>query len=212
MELNKKIDQILTLNNDICMEEKRYRKGDYILHQGDQLTKLYILIEGSVKINHTTVNGNRLLCAITSAFNILGEVEFLHDFIIHNDVIAIEDCCCLSISAKYKERLLNDVKFMRFIAERTTLKLRNMNLNASVSTNYPVENRLAAYLLSCHHEKMINENMIDVAEMIGSSYRQLQRVLRYFIKQEYMKKIDKGKYMILDFKSLQELGKDLYHI
>ena len=45
---------------------------------------------------------------------------------------------------------------------------------------------------------MINENMIDVAEMIGSSYRQLQRVLRYFIKQEYMKKIDKGKYMILD--------------
>ena len=54
--------------------------------------------------------------------------------------------------------------------------------------------------------------MIDVAEMIGSSYRQLQRVLRYFIKQEYMKEIDKGKYMILDFKSLQELGKDLYHI
>lgn len=54
--------------------------------------------------------------------------------------------------------------------------------------------------------------MIDVAEMIGSSYRQLQRVLRYFIKQKYMKKIDKGKYMILDFKSLQELGKDLYHI
>ena len=59
---------------------------------------------------------------------------------------------------------------------------------------------------------MINENMIDVDEMIGSSNCQLQRVLRYFIKQEYMKKIDKGKYMILDFKSLQELGKDLYHI
>lgn len=74
---------------------------------------------------------------------------------------------------------------MKYLGYIATMKLYHSNLNNSISVNYPVENRLASYLISCHHEKIIDENFVSVAEMIGCSYRQLQRTLNDFIKKIY---------------------------
>lgn len=77
--------------------------------------------------------------------------------------------------------------------------------------NYPVENRLASYLISCENNMIIEDNFVSVAEMIGCSYRQLQRVLNDFCQKKYMRKIKRSCYEILDLSALQHLGKDLYY-
>ena len=62
----------------------------------------------------------------------------------------MEECVCLGISISlYQDFILNDFIFMRYLAETIAHKLYNSNQNSSISINYPVENRLASYLVSC---------------------------------------------------------------
>lgn len=190
-----------------------FPKGSYILRQGQLLDAIYILVEGRTKVCHTTANGNTLLCAFTEALSLIGEVEFFHYQEVLSDIYALEDCLCFSISVlKYRNIILNDLLFMRYICYITTIKLHNSNLNSSISINYPIENRLASYLISCENQYIIKENFILVAQMIGSSYRQLQRTLNNFCENKYIRKINRGEYMILDYNALKKLGQDLYRL
>lgn len=78
--------------------------------------------------------------------------------------------------------------------------------------NYPVKNRLASYLIACQDDMMIEDNFVLVAEMIGCSYRQLQRVLNNFCQKQYISKRKRSCYQILDVSSLQQLSQDLYFL
>lgn len=128
-----------------------------------------------------------------------------------NNVIAYEDCICATIFlSKYHEILMNDVFFMKAIAKNLASKLSKSTQNQSISLNYPVENRLAAYFVVSHKDYMVQDNFVVVAELIGCSYRQLQRVLQLFLDKKYIKKIKRGTYQIIDLNALNLLGEDVY--
>lgn len=210
-----KLDSYNMMNKNILkhFDISYFEKGQCILHQGQRLEKLYILIDGKTKSCHTTSNGTTILIAISQGISVIGEIEFLNHRDIINDVYSIEECICLSISILlYQDLLLNDLLFMRYLAETISHKLYNTNQNSSISINYPVENRLASYLVSCEHDMIIQENFVQVAEMIGCSYRQLQRTLNTFIQMGYITKIKRGQFRIIDIHKLQRLGQDLYYI
>ncbi|WP_418555640.1 cyclic nucleotide-binding domain-containing protein [Longibaculum muris] len=167
-----------------------FSKGDLIVRQGQQLDILYIFMEGKIKACHTTSNGTVSLIAISNSINVIGEIEFLNHQDVINDIYAIDNCFCLGISIENHENLLlNDLAFIRYLALTMSQKLYNANQNTSISKNYPVENRLASYLIACAENKIIQENFVQVAEMIGCSYRQLQRVLNDFCEKKYIQKI-----------------------
>lgn len=192
---------------------RTFKKGDCLLSQGQTLEYLYILLEGRIKSCHSTSNGTSILNAFSQPITVLGEVEFLSGSDINNSVYAIEDTVCLRISViQYKDLLINDFLFIRFLATTIACKLQSSNNNSSISINYPVENRLASYLIACHNHLIIEQNLIQVAEMIGCSYRQLQRTLNDFCQKKYIKKTGRSQFLILDFSTLELLGKDLYYI
>lgn len=189
-------------------------RGNYwLLHQGDQLHELYILLKGRVKACNTTANGITRLSAISYPITVLGEVEFLNGLSINNNVYTLEQCDFLIISVdQYKNVLFDDLIFVRFLAQQISLKLYNTNHNTSISINYPVENRLAAYFVSCHDCGLVKENFVSVANLLGCSYRQLQRVLNQFVQWGYIEKIGRSHYRIIDWKNLQNLGQDIYRL
>lgn len=190
-----------------------FSKGQRILRQGQQLEDLYILMSGRIKTCHTTSNGNTVLNAVSKALTLIGEVELLTNQELINDVFALEDCICLKIDlAKNKDKLLNDLTFMQYLAKTIAKKLYNTNQNSAISINFPVENRLASYLIACHNDLLVQENFVQVAEMIGCSYRQLQRALNAFCKKGYLLKIARSKFMIVNLEMLERLGEDLYYI
>lgn len=189
----------------------QFHKGEYLLMQGQRLDYLYILVEGKLKISHTTANGLTILNCFAYPIYILGEVEFLNHKDVINNIYALEDTYCLRLSIElYQEILFHDSIFMCYLAKSIAYKLYNTNHNSSISLNYPVENRLASYLVACEKEGVIEDNFVLVAEMIGCSYRQLQRVLNSFCQKKYVKKIKRSCYEILDESILKQLSKDLY--
>ena len=196
--------EILYVDNYQYIEIKKLNKDEYLLHQGEKLNYIYILLRGKVKVNHINANGNSMLCSFNSPYSIIGDLEFITQSPIINNVIAYEDCICATISlSKYHEILMNDVFFMKAIAKNLASKLSKSTQNQSISLNYPVENRLAAYFIVSH-------NFVVVAELIGCSYRQLQRVLQLFLDKKYIKKIKRGTYQIIDLNALNLLGEDVY--
>ena len=152
-----------------------------------------------MKVNHINANGNSMLCSFNSPYSIIGDLEFITQSPIINNVIAYEDCICATISlSKYHEILMNDVFFMKTIAKNLASKLSKSTQNQSISLNYPVENRLAAYFVVSHKNSIVQDNFVVVAELIGCSYRQLQRILQLFLDQKYIKKTKRGTYQIID--------------
>lgn len=219
--MNLKDNYIKMLKDNHVMSEMNYQyfefvsfsKGQYLLRQGQRLDYLYILVKGKLKVSHTTANGSTVLNCFAYPIYILGEVEFLNDRDVINDIYAIDDIYCLSTSIElYKNELFNDPIFIRYLAQTMSCKLYNTNHNSSISMNYPVENRLASYLIACQDDMMIEDNFVLVAEMIGCSYRQLQRVLNNFCQKKYINKIKRSCYQILDVSSLQQLSQDLYFL
>lgn len=164
-----------------------------------------------MKVNHINANGNSMLCSFNSPYSIIGDLEFITQSPIINNVIAYEDCICATISlSKYHEILMNDVFFMKAIAKNLASKLSKSTQNQSISLNYPVENRFAAYFVVSHKNSIVQDNFVVVAELIGCSYRQLQRVLQLFLDKKYIKQIKRGTYQIIDLNALNLLGEDVY--
>ncbi len=86
-----------------CIDAKviKYKKGTVILHQGDYLEDIAILLEGSLYIQSDDYWGNRSILGHISAGEIFGEAYALSkgEFLI-NDVVAIEDCSIIYLNAK----------------------------------------------------------------------------------------------------------------
>ena len=92
---------------------------------------------------------------------------------------------------------------MRYLARTLSNRLYHANHNTAISINYPVENRLASYLISSAQQLIIKDNFVQVAEMIGCSYRQLQRVLNDFVSVGIFVKVKRGNYLITDESALK---------
>ena len=208
-ELKKR--EILHEDNYQYIEIIELNKDDYLLHQGEHLDHIYILLKGKVKVNHINANGNSMLCSFNSPYSIIGDLEFITQSPIINNVIAYEDCICATISlSKFYKILMNDVFFMKMIARNLANKLSKSTQNHSISLNYPVENRLAAYFVVSQKDYIVQDNFVVVAELIGCSYRQLQRILQLFLDKKYIKKIKRGTYQIINSNALNLLGEDVY--
>lgn len=195
-----------------CLELKYYARGEYLMHSNQLLNELLFIVEGRAKTLYTTHNGETTLHSFLTPFAIVGDVELLGGQRVINDVIAVEDTTCIAISLRYKELCLQNHAFVVALARELSNKLARSNHNKSVSLTYPVEKRLAAYLCASAVDLHFSQNQQDAAEMIGCSYRQLQRTLQMFVKQGLLQKKQKGTYVIIAMQALQALGEDVYVI
>lgn len=189
-----------------------FNKGDYILNQGETLDHIYILIQGVVRTIHNNANGTAVYNGLSMPIDVIGQIELMNAQPISHDAIALSDCLTFAFDTeKYSQILFNDNVFMRYIAHSLAMICYNVANNSAISINFPVENRLASYLLSYAKDGAVRLNMASVAPMIGSSYRHLQRVMRKFIEKGYIEKEKRGLYKIKDQDALTRLGQDAYH-
>ena len=103
-------------------------------------------------------------------------------------------------------------------------KLEDFNASAAINLRYPVENRLASYLLavtggavsspqgggaSRSGQCLVTDDLGELADILGTSYRQLSRVLRRF-REEGIIGGGRGGIRVLDRGRLEPLARDLY--
>ncbi|MFH4289055.1 helix-turn-helix domain-containing protein, partial [Acinetobacter baumannii] len=76
-------------------------------------------------------------------------------------------------------------------------KLNRLSKNSTINLLYPLENRLASYMLAAgeravqHGNRIVfSGNLTETAELLGTSYRHLLRTLNVFCDKEIIKKND----------------------
>lgn len=193
---------------DICpfCSMIKFESGQSILEEGASASFLYYLIEGRAKLFLTHENGRTSLISFLDAPCFIGEMEFLGAQEYTNGVTAITQCACYKIdTAACHEQIMNDTKFLRHLCLFLSKKAIGNTSYFSKNQTYPLENRLAAFILATAAGGVYREKHTEAAEYLGVSYRHLLYVLADFVRKGILTK-NKSGYLIIDLQSLRALA------
>jgi CRP/FNR family transcriptional regulator, putaive post-exponential-phase nitrogen-starvation regulator len=169
------------------MKGYHFSKGEDLFITGEELDELYFLVEGKIKIYTLTPEGKSLINRFKRPLGVIGDVEYVKGSPVINSVEAVTDGVMLAIPfADLEDLEAMHPQVIRFLLETVAHKFYSESQATSMHMLYPVEVRLASYLLSISsdgegtlfHQEMRTANLTELAEWIGTSYRHLNRVLK----------------------------------
>ena len=186
-----------------------FARNEWLIKEGEPPPYLYFLLEGKAKIYVTHSNGKVSLLDFVAPHTYIGEMELLNDTYYSKGVQAITATTCLALPlATCREELLGDAKFLRALATFLSTKATLMSKKYSQSLAYPVENRLADFILQSADQQIYQERHVTVCDYLGVSYRHLLYVLAQFCERGYL--VKKGKsYEIFDEQALYNLASEV---
>lgn len=197
----------------------KFERNEYLCEEGEDMPYFIFLIEGKAKLFKTLPNGRTVLLSFYQPLKVIGDIEIVKNQAASGSIQALSDCYCLAIDMeRAREELMTDKKFLKFTCESLAEKLSIISMNSSINLLYPLENRLASYInellgsiKNSGSREYINfdENLVDLAELLGSSYRHLLRTLNGLCKKGVLEKDDIG-YKVINKELLIELSGDLY--
>lgn len=195
-----------------------WSSGEHICREGEDLDYMLFIVRGKAKVYKNLENGKSLLLCFYNPLKIVGDMEFARKNIADCSVQAINDVYAVGMKLnRVRELLLNDCIFLRNICEYMGEKLARNSTNFAINMLYPLENRLASYILAYVNYEDESEdinfkfegNFIEIAELLGTSYRHFNRVLKKMCNENIIQKNGKS-YSILNVEKLIELSGDLY--
>jgi len=222
------LDSLLSPELLAALTLRRYPEGEHLIRSGQAVEGLFFVVEGRAKVYSQMENGSTLLVRFYEPFDILGDVELFSFEAYLLNVVALEEtvCLCLASSAIRRYAELN-TGFLMELCGRLGRKLADFNAAAAINLRYPVENRLASYLLavtggsgaagvaageggaSRSGQCLVTDDLGELADILGTSYRQLSRVLRRF-REDGIIGGGRGGIRVLDRGRLEPLARDLY--
>ena len=187
----------------------KFDSMESILREGESPGFLYYLIDGRAKLFISQANGRISLINFLNAQCFIGEMELLGAQETANGVTAITPCTCYAIHiTKCKEQILNDTKFLRYLCLFLSQKAIRNTYNYSKNQSYPLEVRLANFILMTSCNLLYREKHTEVSEFLGVTYRHLLYVLADFVKRGFLKKTEQG-YYIQDLNTLRKIAEGI---
>lgn len=188
------------------IEVHEYERDEWIIREGMRPDYLFYVIEGKAKIYVTHQNGKVSLINFINTDDYIGEMELLNEVYSTKGIRASTRMICFALPfSQYREKLLEDAKFLRELTKFLSIKATLMGEKYSQSLAYPLENRLADFILQTAYEGVYKEKHIIVCDYLGVTYRHLLHVLAQFCEKGYLQK--EGRYyLIKQYQSLYELA------
>lgn len=209
---------------NVLPEELRGRLGLYrfepdeaLCRQGEEPQYIHFLVQGKVKVYTASTDGKTLLVNFSAPLGVIGEIECLSGNEFLNTVTAVTVVETLAVHKRWLAHYDEEASFLRFMLDMVTAKFYSKSIALSQILLYPVEVRLASYLLSVSEENnggaetgVSIYNLKDAANLIGTSYRHLNRVLREFSHKGLVER-GRGTLLVKDRKRLTEVaGRNIY--
>jgi len=197
------------------LELFHFNKRDLIFKEGTEISHLMFFVEGKAKVYMTLENGKLILISFYKELDTLGDLEFVTNDVASCNVEAIEPCVCLGIPINIlKDRYNEDTKLLQFLCTSVAQKLKRSSKNSSINLLYPLESRLASYIISIGVKEdnpifRFDETLTVLSELLGASYRHLHRTLNNLEEKKILEKKDKH-YLVLDYKKLKSISADIY--
>lgn len=184
----------------------KFDSTENIINEGEAPAFLYYLTDGRAKLFISQENGRISLINFLNAPCFIGEMELLGAQKAANGVTAITLCTCYAIHLeKCRDKILNDTKFLRYLCQFLSRKAIGNTYNYSKNQSYPLEVRLANFILTTSCNRLYREKHTEVSEFLGVTYRHLLYVLADFVKRGLLKKTKQG-YYIQDLEALRKVA------
>ncbi len=185
----------------------QFERGEFIYKEGSYPQYIYYLVEGKAKLYVTHENGKVSLINFLQAPTFMGEVELLNSQRYSKAIQTVTKTICLAIPINAcKNKLLTDVTFLRHLCSFLSEKATRTSAKHTQNQAYPLENRLAAFIMLSADGNFYKEKHTEVCEYLGVSYRHLLHVLAQLCKTDIIEKQSPG-YIIRDRERLEKLAK-----
>lgn len=194
-----------------------FSRGENIAQLNEPLTSFHLLVEGKLKIYTLQENGKKVLIRFYRPMSVIGDLEFVSDYPVKAVVEALETSVLISIPMDIlRSRTYECPKFLRFVIANLSQKLSTWSNMAGLNLVYPLENRVASYLVSI--SELSDSNRLDeirvtsleeMADLLCSSYRHLHRILEGFQAQGIISR-HRSNIRILDFERLKSLSVGIF--
>jgi len=180
-------------------------KGDFLINEGECSDYLYFLVSGKLKVFSHSTSGKIMSLTLFNSFEIVGETCSLWNKPPTASVQATSKAYCIGISMKYRDLILNDVIFLRYICQNLGERLSYMNNTTCINLYESLESRLASFILKTEKNGIFSYNLTECAELLCTSYRHLLRIINLFCSTN--KLIKNGKcYKIIDRSYLEKVS------
>ena len=94
-------EDIASLLSCLGARKKEYKKGEYILREGEHISDIFILVEGKIHIQKDDYWGNRSILSVSSVGEMFGEGYAAPESgALLNDVVAVEDSSVIFFDVK----------------------------------------------------------------------------------------------------------------
>ena len=190
-----------------------FKRGEFLCEERKMPDHLFFILEGKVQLSLIHQDGNVTLVQYYEPGDFLGELELLGMRRESQAIQAVGDVVCLALPFdRCKELMLSDAKFLQNLCRMVARKMqRSVNKLVGIQT-YPLENRLASYLLQKDSEvgcgQWMHVKLTDLALYLGTSYRHLSRVIKDFDDAGWIEK-QRTKMRVLKRDELYELAEQM---
>ncbi|MCC3373885.1 Crp/Fnr family transcriptional regulator [Cohnella sp. REN36] len=197
-----------------AMELRTYADKEKVCGRGEELGGIYVVAAGRLKIYTVMPNGKSMLLRYSSVPMLIGDVEWSTSSPACNTVEASGPATLLFLGrAKVTAYEMNHPPFLHFMIRNLSHKVSTLGIGASTNLLYPTENRIASYLLTLlpadggggPDEEIRATNLMEMAELLGTSYRQLNRALKRLVDIGVLSRA-RGRLAVLDEARLRELA------
>ena len=180
-------------------------KGDFLINEGECSDYLFFLVNGKLKVFSHSTSGKMMSLSLFNSFQIIGETCSLWNKPPTASVQATCKTYCIGISMQYRDLLLNDIVFLRYICQNLGDKLSYMNNNTCINLYESLESRLASFILKSENNGIFSYNLTECAELLCPSYRHLLRIINLFCNTHKLSKNGKS-YKIIDRGYLESIA------
>lgn len=196
-----------------------FDQGDIICKQGEPAEMLYVLVEGKIKIFTTSAEGKALVLSFKTPLEVIGDIEYVQGNPMINTVQSVSPVYMIGVHYRWLRNYGQEhPPLLQFLLRIITRKFYIKSNFLSFNLLHPVEVRLASYLLSVSEEEsgtfVMSDpaayQLTDVANLLGTSYRHLNRVIQKFSREGLIVR-RKGSILIKDREALMSVaGGNIY--
>lgn len=202
---------------------RQYRKGEILFHQGDESCSLYVLVQGKVRVYHSSPNGDETTVNLLTRHGVLGEFALIDGQPRSASAQAITACTLLEMAGDRCRHHLETIPGLAYaMCKQVVNKTRWTSMYAEAINRFDAAGRLLHFLL-LYKDKLGEEieagkryvvdlglNQSDLATLVGARRNWVNHILQEW-RRRGLVEFDAGRLTILDLPRVQaELtGRDL---
>ena len=180
------------------MVKGRMERGDVLFHEGDQGDKLYVIVEGKIKLGRTSADGRENLLAILGPGEMFGELSLFDPGPRTATATAIAEPQILGLSNEQLQRFITARPYVAgtlLAALARRLRRTNENLADLVFTDVPGRVAKALLDLSRRFGRPVENGVMvahdltqeELAQLVGASRETVNKALADFASRGWLK-------------------------